>query len=97
MHTHTHTHTQAVWKPMAFVYLYNLLQVPNVAWQSYLQLTLEFPAWILGLVSLIFKSIYKSNFKSFEDTGPFSATSPLLLWLAGVSRNMLQDIFLGET
>ena len=40
---------QAVWRPMAFVYLYNFLQVPNVAWQSYLQLSLNFPPWVLGL------------------------------------------------
>lgn len=33
----------------AFVYVFNLLQVPNVAWQSYLQLSLHFPSWILGL------------------------------------------------
>jgi hypothetical protein len=31
------------------VYVFNLLQVPNVAWQSYLQLSLHFPSWILGL------------------------------------------------
>ena len=40
---------QAVWRPMAFVYLFNLFQIPNVAWQSYLQLTLKFEPWILGL------------------------------------------------
>lgn len=39
---------QAVWRPMTFVYIFNMFQVPNVAWQSYLQLCLHFPAWILG-------------------------------------------------
>lgn len=38
----------AVWRPMCFVYIFNLFQVPNVAWQSYLQLALNFPAWVLG-------------------------------------------------
>eukprot|EP00606_Chrysophyceae_sp_TOSAG23-5_P000703 GSChrysophyteH2.ASY1.ANO1.1193.1 assembled CDS len=38
----------AVWKTMSFIFLYNALQVPNAAWQSYLQLTLKFPAWVLG-------------------------------------------------
>ena len=47
---------QAVWRPMAFVYLFNLLQVPNVAWQSYLQLTLHFEPWVLGL-SVLFGSV----------------------------------------
>lgn len=31
----------------AFVYVFNLLQVPNVAWQSYLQLSLHFAPWLL--------------------------------------------------
>jgi hypothetical protein len=44
---------KSVWRPMLFVYTYNLLQVPNVAWQSYLQLTLKFPPWILGLTVIL--------------------------------------------
>ena len=28
---------KSVWRPMLFVYTFNLFQVPNVAWQSYLQ------------------------------------------------------------
>jgi hypothetical protein len=31
----------------AFVYIFNLLQTPNVAWQSFLQLTLHFEPYIL--------------------------------------------------
>ena len=31
---------KSVWQPMTFVFLFNLFQVPNVAWQSYLQLSL---------------------------------------------------------
>jgi hypothetical protein len=44
---------KSVWRPMLFVYTYNLCQVPNVAWQSYLQLTLQFPPWILGLTVIL--------------------------------------------
>jgi hypothetical protein len=44
---------RSVWKPMTFVYIFNLLQVPNVAWQSYLQLTLHFESWVLGLSVLL--------------------------------------------
>lgn len=44
---------KSVWRPMLFVYTYNLFQVPNVAWQSYLQLTLKFPPWILGLTVIL--------------------------------------------
>ena len=47
---------KAVWKPMMFVFLYNLSQVPNVAWNSYIQLTLGFPPWILG-VTLVLGSL----------------------------------------
>jgi hypothetical protein len=38
---------------MAFVYMFNLFQVPNVAWQSYLQLCLNFPSWVLGATVLL--------------------------------------------
>ena len=31
---------KSVWRPMLFVYTFNLFQVPNVAWQSYLQVWL---------------------------------------------------------
>jgi hypothetical protein len=31
----------------AFVYLFNVFQIPNVAWQSYLQLSLDFKPWML--------------------------------------------------
>eukprot|EP00602_Paraphysomonas_sp_CaronLab_P004945 CAMPEP_0185027976 /NCGR_PEP_ID=MMETSP1103-20130426/13370_1 /TAXON_ID=36769 /ORGANISM="Paraphysomonas bandaiensis, Strain Caron Lab Isolate" /LENGTH=448 /DNA_ID=CAMNT_0027562197 /DNA_START=477 /DNA_END=1823 /DNA_ORIENTATION=+ len=39
---------KSVWRPMAFVFCFNMLQIPNVAWQSYLQLTLHFEPWVLG-------------------------------------------------
>lgn len=39
---------KSVWRPMTFVYIFNLLQIPNVAWQSYLQLSLHFEPWLLG-------------------------------------------------
>jgi hypothetical protein len=31
----------------AFVYIYNILQIPNVGWNSFLQLSLHFEPWIL--------------------------------------------------
>jgi len=42
---------KAVWKPMAFVYIYNLFQVPCVAWLSFLQLGLNFQPWALGMLN----------------------------------------------
>jgi len=44
---------KAVWRPMAFIYIYNMFQTPNTAWNSYLQLTLHFPAWFLGFIALV--------------------------------------------
>lgn len=44
---------KSVWRPMAFVFVFNLFQVPNVAWQSYLQLSLNFPSWVLGMTVLL--------------------------------------------
>ena len=29
--------SRSVWQPMGFIYLYNLLQVQNIAWKQYLQ------------------------------------------------------------
>eukprot|EP01038_Epipyxis_sp_PR26KG_P012294 gene12294-16485_t len=44
---------KSVWRPMAFVYIFNMFQIPNVAWQSFLQLGLNFEPWILGLTVII--------------------------------------------
>ncbi|CAM9970789.1 unnamed protein product, partial [Ectocarpus sp. 8 AP-2014] len=42
---------EAVWRPMAFVYIFNIFQVPNIAWQSYLQLSLHFEPYMLGFMA----------------------------------------------
>ena len=44
---------KAVWRPMSFIYCYNLMQIPNIAWGSYLQLTLKFPVWFIGFIGLV--------------------------------------------
>eukprot|EP00612_Vaucheria_litorea_P002909 CAMPEP_0171461766 /NCGR_PEP_ID=MMETSP0945-20130129/6080_1 /TAXON_ID=109269 /ORGANISM="Vaucheria litorea, Strain CCMP2940" /LENGTH=487 /DNA_ID=CAMNT_0011988173 /DNA_START=115 /DNA_END=1575 /DNA_ORIENTATION=+ len=41
---------KAVWKPMTFIFFFNCLQVPNIAWSSYLQLSLGFEAYMLGII-----------------------------------------------
>jgi hypothetical protein len=41
---------------MSFIFIYNLFQIPNVAWSSYLQLDLKFPTWVIGL-TVLFGSI----------------------------------------
>jgi hypothetical protein len=43
---------RAVWQPMAFVYIYNALQLTNAAWMNFLVEGLDFSAWMIGLVSI---------------------------------------------
>jgi len=42
--------SRSVWQPMAFVYIYNLLQVQNAAWREYLRTTLGFTSEQLNLM-----------------------------------------------
>jgi hypothetical protein len=41
---------RAVWQPLAFVYIYNVLQVGNSAWNQYLKTTLEFTSTQINLI-----------------------------------------------
>ena len=36
--------SRCVWQPMAFIYVFNLLQLPNAAWKQFLQTVLHFTA-----------------------------------------------------
>jgi hypothetical protein len=42
--------SRAVWQPMGFVYLYNLMQVGNSAWREYLTTVLHFTSCQLNLI-----------------------------------------------
>jgi len=43
---------RAVWRPMAFIYTYNVLQIPNASWYNFLVEGLEFSNFQLGLLSI---------------------------------------------
>lgn len=43
---------RAVWKPMAFIYTYNVFQVPNSAWSNFLINGLDFSDFDLGLLTI---------------------------------------------
>jgi MFS family permease len=43
---------RAVWKPMAFIYTYNVFQVPNSAWSNYLIQGLDFSDFDIGLLRI---------------------------------------------
>eukprot|EP00547_Thalassionema_nitzschioides_P003550 CAMPEP_0194207934 /NCGR_PEP_ID=MMETSP0156-20130528/6547_1 /TAXON_ID=33649 /ORGANISM="Thalassionema nitzschioides, Strain L26-B" /LENGTH=571 /DNA_ID=CAMNT_0038934811 /DNA_START=48 /DNA_END=1760 /DNA_ORIENTATION=- len=45
--------SRAVWQPMGFVYLYNVLQIPNAAWKEFLKTALHFDDWQLNTLLVI--------------------------------------------
>jgi len=45
--------SRSVWQPMAFVYIYNVLQIGNAAWNQYLKTTLEFTSTQINLIYII--------------------------------------------
>jgi hypothetical protein len=59
---------RSVWQPMAFIYIFNLLQVSNAAWRQFLSTRLSFGASqlnILLVVSYIFLYIGTLAYKCF--------------------------------
>lgn len=59
---------RAVWQPLGFLYIYNLLQVQNSAWRQYLSTVLDFTAEELNLllvVSYIFVFIGTMAYKQY--------------------------------
>lgn len=42
--------SRSVWQPLAFVYIYNVLQVGNAAWREYLKTVLNFTSTQLNLI-----------------------------------------------
>jgi hypothetical protein len=45
--------SRSVWQPLAFVYLYNVLQVPNAAWREFLKTTLDFTSDQLNVIYIV--------------------------------------------
>ena len=45
--------SRAVWQPMLFVYLYNVMQVSNAAWREYLVTVLNFTSCQLNLLLIV--------------------------------------------
>lgn len=45
--------SRSVWQPMAFCYIFNLLQVPNVAWRQFLKTNLHFTAANLNALLVV--------------------------------------------
>ena len=45
--------SRSVWQPLAFVYIYNVLQVSNAAWNQYLRTTLLFTSTQINLIYIV--------------------------------------------
>jgi len=45
--------SRAVWQPMAFVYIYNVLQVGNAAWREFLMSVLFFKDWQMNTLFVV--------------------------------------------
>jgi hypothetical protein len=45
--------SRSVWQPLAFVYIYNVLQVPNAAWRQYLRTVLGFTSSQLNTILIV--------------------------------------------
>lgn len=43
---------RAVWQPLGYLFLYNMMQVPNAAWMNFLVKGLKFSEFDLGLLSI---------------------------------------------
>lgn len=43
---------RAVWQPMSFVFIYNMMQIPNAAWTNFVVVGLGFSNFQLGMVSV---------------------------------------------
>jgi MFS family permease len=45
--------SRAVWQPMGFVYIYNVLQIGNAAWREFLLSVLKFQDWQLNILLVV--------------------------------------------
>ena len=49
---------KAVWWPMTFIYIYQVMQIPNGAWTNFLVLGLGFDDYSLGIMSVMSAVLY---------------------------------------
>ncbi len=45
--------SRAVWQPMGFVYIYNVLQIGNAAWREFLMSVLGFKDWQMNILLIV--------------------------------------------
>jgi MFS family permease len=82
--------SRAVWQPIGFVYLYNIMQVPNAAWRQYLKSVLHFTSNQLNvLLTASFVLLYLGTviYKHF-----FIKTSWRRLYYMGFALNAIASL-----
>uniref|UniRef100_A0A7S1YSF3 Uncharacterized protein n=1 Tax=Ditylum brightwellii TaxID=49249 RepID=A0A7S1YSF3_9STRA len=92
--------SRAVWQPMIFVYIYNLLQVGNAAWREYLKSVLHFTSTQLNaLLIMAYILLYLGviTYKYFLLTWSWRTVYVLVILLNGVFSALQLCLITGYT
>lgn len=94
--------SRAVWQPLGFVYLYNVLQVGNVAWREFLKSVLGFTANQLNILLIVAYVLlwlgimaYKFYFITYSWRKVYVATTLLNGILSALQVLLIQGITFG--
>ena len=94
--------SRAVWQPMAFVYIYNVLQIGNAAWKEFLKSVLFFQDWQLNTLVVIANVLlycgvmaYKYYFIRFSWRSIYIGTTLLNMVLSLLQLLLIQGITFG--
>lgn len=94
--------SRAVWQPMAFVYLYNVLQIGNAAWKQFLKTALDFTSCQLNMLYVVSTSIvylgivtYKQYMIHWSWRNVYIFTTLLNVMLSSLQILLILDITFG--
>lgn len=94
--------SRAVWQPMGFVYIYNVLQIGNAAWREFLLSVLMFQDWQLNVLLVVAHVLlylgvmaYKYYFIKFSWRSIYVGTTLLNSVLSMLQLLLIQGITFG--
>ena len=94
--------SRAVWQPMGFVYIYNVLQIGNAAWKEFLKSVLYFEDWQLNTLFVIANVLvylgvmaYKYYFIKFSWRSIYVSTTLLNAILSLLQIMLIQGMTFG--
>jgi hypothetical protein len=94
--------SRAVWQPMGFVYIYNILQVGNAAWREFLRSVLEFTDVQLNIMLIVAYVLlyvgvmaYKYYFIKWSWRSIYIITTSLNAFLSALQVLLIQGITFG--